>query len=186
MALQSCPECNGEVSDAATACPHCGYPVGNRQEEESASETADSSGSPDDNWGCVRVGSIGFAVALALVIWYAASGDDHQSETMVVNDDDASSVSQADVESVTSDEPTKEVETHETVSFKNWRVTCFAPIGMEKHWDETPDEGNTFVALPCDVTNEASKKRPNPLRSLVLRSHETPTRDNVPRNEWLA
>ena len=27
MALVNCPECGGQVSDAATACPHCGYPL---------------------------------------------------------------------------------------------------------------------------------------------------------------
>lgn len=27
MALMNCPECNGTVSDKATVCPHCGYPL---------------------------------------------------------------------------------------------------------------------------------------------------------------
>ncbi len=27
MALITCPECNGQVSDKAVACPHCGYPI---------------------------------------------------------------------------------------------------------------------------------------------------------------
>lgn len=27
MALIKCPECNGQVSDKAKACPHCGYPI---------------------------------------------------------------------------------------------------------------------------------------------------------------
>lgn len=27
MALINCPECGGMVSDKATACPHCGYPM---------------------------------------------------------------------------------------------------------------------------------------------------------------
>src|SRR5690242_8283286 len=27
MAIQSCPECNGKVSDAAKACPNCGKPI---------------------------------------------------------------------------------------------------------------------------------------------------------------
>lgn len=29
MALIICPECNGKVSDKASACPHCGYPINN-------------------------------------------------------------------------------------------------------------------------------------------------------------
>ena len=27
MALISCPECKGRVSDLALACPHCGFPI---------------------------------------------------------------------------------------------------------------------------------------------------------------
>ena len=27
MALITCPECGREISDQATACPHCGFPV---------------------------------------------------------------------------------------------------------------------------------------------------------------
>ena len=27
MALTTCPECNGKVSDKAFACPACGYPM---------------------------------------------------------------------------------------------------------------------------------------------------------------
>jgi hypothetical protein len=27
MALIKCPECDGEVSDRAATCPHCGYPI---------------------------------------------------------------------------------------------------------------------------------------------------------------
>jgi hypothetical protein len=27
MALINCPECNGQVSDQAAMCPHCGYPI---------------------------------------------------------------------------------------------------------------------------------------------------------------
>lgn len=27
MAMIKCPECNGDVSDKAVTCPHCGYPI---------------------------------------------------------------------------------------------------------------------------------------------------------------
>lgn len=27
MTLIECPECDGQVSDLASACPHCGFPV---------------------------------------------------------------------------------------------------------------------------------------------------------------
>lgn len=29
MALINCPECKKQVSDKASACPNCGYPLGN-------------------------------------------------------------------------------------------------------------------------------------------------------------
>lgn len=32
MALISCPECHGSVSDKAVVCPHCGYPLRPTQE----------------------------------------------------------------------------------------------------------------------------------------------------------
>ena len=27
MALITCPECNRQINDRATTCPHCGYPM---------------------------------------------------------------------------------------------------------------------------------------------------------------
>lgn len=33
VALINCPECNGIVSDKASACPHCGYPMENQRPE---------------------------------------------------------------------------------------------------------------------------------------------------------
>lgn len=30
MALLACPECGGKVSDRATSCPHCGYPMSHK------------------------------------------------------------------------------------------------------------------------------------------------------------
>jgi hypothetical protein len=32
MALKNCPECNGQVSDTAASCPHCGFVPGPRVE----------------------------------------------------------------------------------------------------------------------------------------------------------
>lgn len=34
MALVTCPECSGSVSDVAPACPHCGFPLGKAHKEE--------------------------------------------------------------------------------------------------------------------------------------------------------
>ena len=33
MALIACPECEKQISDKAIACPNCGYPVRERQQE---------------------------------------------------------------------------------------------------------------------------------------------------------
>ena len=40
MALINCPECNGTVSDFASSCPHCGYPI-NRTRLEPGQELVD-------------------------------------------------------------------------------------------------------------------------------------------------
>lgn len=37
MALIRCPECNNEVSDRASICPHCGYPMSERIDSKSNS-----------------------------------------------------------------------------------------------------------------------------------------------------
>jgi len=37
MALIKCSECDGQVSEAASACPHCGYPVGKAEGFEATS-----------------------------------------------------------------------------------------------------------------------------------------------------
>jgi DNA-directed RNA polymerase subunit RPC12/RpoP/ribosomal protein L7/L12 len=34
MALITCPECNGQVSDKAAVCPHCGYPIAANNTQE--------------------------------------------------------------------------------------------------------------------------------------------------------
>ncbi len=36
MALITCPECNGQVSDKAASCPHCGCPIAVSSEKQSA------------------------------------------------------------------------------------------------------------------------------------------------------
>lgn len=39
MALMKCPECGREVSTAAPACPHCGYPINKQPERPVQYET---------------------------------------------------------------------------------------------------------------------------------------------------
>lgn len=38
MALTSCPECQKEVSDSAAQCPHCGFNLANRRQDEQRSK----------------------------------------------------------------------------------------------------------------------------------------------------
>ena len=44
MALITCPECHGQVSDKAAVCPHCGYPIGEQppRQTEGKAEQADN------------------------------------------------------------------------------------------------------------------------------------------------
>ena len=34
MAMVKCPECNGDISDKALTCPHCGFPIKVEKEEQ--------------------------------------------------------------------------------------------------------------------------------------------------------
>ena len=34
MPLIGCPDCNKQVSDSATTCPHCGYPINSVRKEQ--------------------------------------------------------------------------------------------------------------------------------------------------------
>lgn len=36
MALITCPECHGQVSDKAAVCPHCGFPIAVSVEKQNA------------------------------------------------------------------------------------------------------------------------------------------------------
>ena len=36
MALMKCPECFGNCSDKATACPHCGFPIQSSKPDDKA------------------------------------------------------------------------------------------------------------------------------------------------------
>lgn len=46
MALITCPECNGQVSDKAAACPHCGYPISAHQAKQKETEAEQPSPVP--------------------------------------------------------------------------------------------------------------------------------------------
>jgi hypothetical protein len=61
MALVECPECRGQVSDAAAACPHCGHPVAKTAvEKQPASKRKKNSGC---GWALLLIG-VGFVFAI--------------------------------------------------------------------------------------------------------------------------
>ena len=43
MALITCPECSGKVSDKAYSCPHCGFPMQGKAMARSATNTGNTS-----------------------------------------------------------------------------------------------------------------------------------------------
>jgi hypothetical protein len=51
-ALIKCPECNGDVSDKAAACPHCGYPTGRTARGPGPVQVIEKTGR---GWKAVRV-----------------------------------------------------------------------------------------------------------------------------------
>ena len=48
MALIKCPECKGDVSDKASACPTCGYPIKKRMSDEVLQKKSTSEYSNDN------------------------------------------------------------------------------------------------------------------------------------------
>ena len=63
MSLVQCPECNGDVSDQAVICPHCGYPLKHKetQNEEYVLSKGPATGS-------------GFATFLRVIAWISWVG----------------------------------------------------------------------------------------------------------------
>ncbi|NUN94545.1 MAG: zinc-ribbon domain-containing protein [Candidatus Omnitrophica bacterium] len=69
MALVSCPECQREVSNVATACPHCGYPL-DLKPEVTPIELTGKKWKLFQAWGCGLI-----CLALIVGIPMAASGE---------------------------------------------------------------------------------------------------------------
>lgn len=76
MALISCPECKTTVSDQASNCPHCGYPIkqvpapAQKQSEASSALNSGSESSPDfpKRRGHVLARVFGIIVAIPVVL----------------------------------------------------------------------------------------------------------------------
>ena len=62
MALIRCPECGGEISDKAIACPHCGFPLENKNTEIEKPSEIEKSSNPvtkvDQSWDLVALISL--------------------------------------------------------------------------------------------------------------------------------
>lgn len=54
MALITCPECNGQVSDKADVCPHCGYPI-REQPHRQTESNAEQAGNVDRQFCIDRI-----------------------------------------------------------------------------------------------------------------------------------
>ena len=64
MALIKCPECGKEISDKASACIHCGYPlVNDRQEKSNVTQTQSAGNSASsENKTTIELGFTLFSV----------------------------------------------------------------------------------------------------------------------------
>ncbi len=61
MAMVKCPECNGDISDKAVTCPHCGFPLKTEKTEQYEYVLAKGSGETSSLSGLLRV--------LAIITW---------------------------------------------------------------------------------------------------------------------
>lgn len=55
MALITCPECNGQVSEKATTCPHCGYPLAPQLTQQNENHSSESAGTVEHQFCIDRV-----------------------------------------------------------------------------------------------------------------------------------
>ena len=67
MALLTCPDCDGPVSDLASACPRCGRPMGNQTTPAKSNSPAQGPSSSRISLGVALLGLLGIAGA---AFWY--------------------------------------------------------------------------------------------------------------------
>ncbi len=73
MALTKCPECSGDVSDKAAACPHCGYPFVPTAKDPRSALVIERTGK---GWKAVRaLGWLLILVGLAVLMEKRAAND---------------------------------------------------------------------------------------------------------------
>src|SRR5271157_5285455 len=66
MALITCPECKGSVSDTAESCPHCGYKIIPQQVNEAINKAVKETKSATNK----NIGILIFAVIISCLIAY--------------------------------------------------------------------------------------------------------------------
>lgn len=81
MSLIKCPECGREISDQATACPQCGFPLSKPESAAAApappTETEPKSAAKSSAKGCgtaLLIVFLGFIALVVMVIVIGASG----------------------------------------------------------------------------------------------------------------
>lgn len=79
MALIKCPECNRDVSDNATACPHCAYPLARTQHGQRPVQVIEKTGR---RWKGVRV--LGWLLILVAAFVLFAEWAAHDSTGVAV------------------------------------------------------------------------------------------------------
>jgi len=81
-----CPACKGLVSSEAPACPHCGHPIADSQEERPARNAAAPKKSPKFLWVLVLM--------ILVAVWMVSNEEDAAPPTAVQN----SNITYAEIE----------------------------------------------------------------------------------------
>ena len=83
MALISCPECKKEISDQATSCPHCGFPIAKPKTDEPTlpAQSQQTQTKSSSSKGCLTWIVAGGVVLILLMVIGDISQRSNRSET---------------------------------------------------------------------------------------------------------
>ena len=71
MALIKCPDCGGDVSDAAATCIHCGRPIAASQATDEPKEREGTVRTRESIWWHERGGNIVLLIILGVALLFA-------------------------------------------------------------------------------------------------------------------
>ncbi len=76
MALINCPECNKQISDTTTACPHCGYKLSVEQAASSPTPTkiGETKTEAGSGTAILILGIVGILVSLFMLVFILPLG----------------------------------------------------------------------------------------------------------------